>query len=123
VAFRGEQFVLASTEQLAAEILNAPRQPAVAANVVLDLQADVAGRLVADNQQSLISQNMLTKGQSREEAQAEVAVLQQLIALLRGATFQLRPDTAAKQLQLDVSLQLTTDARNHDATKGADRGN
>lgn len=123
VAFRGEQFVLASTEQLAAEILKAPRQPAVAANVVLDLQADVAGQLVADNQQSLISQNMLTKGQSREEAQAEIAVLQQLIALLRGATFQLRPDTAAKQLQLDVSLQLTTDARNLDATKGADRGN
>ncbi|MFM7863038.1 MAG: hypothetical protein ACKPHU_02410, partial [Planctomycetaceae bacterium] len=43
VAFQGDQFVLASTEQLAAELLQAPRQPALAANVSLDLQADVAG--------------------------------------------------------------------------------
>jgi len=123
VAFQGDQFVLASTEQLAAELLQAPRQPALAANVSLDLQADVAGQLVADNQQSLVSQNMLTKGQTREEAEAEVAVLQQLIRLLRGATFQLKHDSAAKQLQLDLAVQLTTDVRNSDAVKETDRGN
>ncbi|MFM8723851.1 MAG: hypothetical protein ACKON9_01865, partial [Planctomycetaceae bacterium] len=123
VAFQGDQFVLASTEQLAAELLQAPRQPALAANVSLDLQAEVAGQLVADNQQSLVSQNMLTKGQTREEAEAEVAVLQQLIRLLRGATFQLKHDSTAKQLQLDLAVQLTTDVRNSDAVKVTDRGN
>ncbi|MFM7865427.1 MAG: hypothetical protein ACKPHU_14525, partial [Planctomycetaceae bacterium] len=86
-------------------------------------QADVAGQLVADNQQSLVSQNMLTKGQTREEAEAEVAVLQQLIRLLRGATFQLKHDSTAKQLQLDLAVQLTTDVRNSDAVKETDRGN
>jgi len=122
-AFRKDQFVLASTEQLAAEILQAPRQAPVAANMAMHVQADIAGQLVADNQQSLVSQNMLTKGQTREEAEAEVAVLQQLIGLMRGMTFQLRPDPAAKQLQLELDLQLTPASQQNGVTEESGRGN
>jgi len=122
-AFRKDQFVLASTEQLAAEILQAPRQAPVAANMAMHVQADIAGQLVADNQQSLVSQNMLTKGQTREEAEAEVAVLQQLIGLMRGMTFQLRPDPAAKQLQLELDLQLTPASQPNGVTEESGCGN
>jgi hypothetical protein len=122
-AFRKDQFVLASTEQLAAEILQAPRQAPVAANMAMHVQADIAGQLVADNQQSLVSQNMLTKGQTREEAEAEVAVLQQLIGLMRGMTFQLRPDPAANQLQLELDLQLTPASQPNGVTEESGRGN
>ncbi|MFN5733291.1 MAG: hypothetical protein ACK48R_15720, partial [Planctomyces sp.] len=122
-AFQGDQFVLASTEQLAAEILRVPRQPAVAANVVMDVTADVAGQLVADNQQSMVSQNMLTKGQTREEAEAEVLVLQQLIGLMQGLTFQVRPDTAAKQLQMELELRLTPADGQNGVAGESGRGN
>jgi hypothetical protein len=122
-AFQGDQFVLASTEQLAAEILRVPRQPAVAANVVMDVKADVAGQLVADNQQSMVSQNMLTKGQTREEAEAEVLVLQQLIGLMQGLTFQVRPDTAAKQLQMELELRLTPADGQNGVAGESGRGN
>lgn len=122
-AFQGDQFVLASTEQLAAEILRVPRQPALAANVVMDVKADVAGQLVADNQQSMVSQNMLTKGQTREEAEAEVLVLQQLIGLMQGLTFQVRPDTAAKQLQMELELRLTPADGQNGVAGESGRGN
>ena len=107
VAFQGDVFVLSSTEQLATEILQVPRQPAASANMRMELQAAVASQLIADNQQAMITQNMLTKGQTREEAETEVGVLQQLISLVQGLTLQLRPDTAANRLQLELDLQLT----------------
>ena len=68
---------------------------------------ELEGELIADNQQAMITQNMLTKGQTREEAETEVGVLQQLISLVQGLTLQLRPDTAANRLQLELDLQLT----------------
>ncbi len=125
VAFQGDVFVLSSTEQLATEILQVPRQPAASANMRMELQAAVASQLIADNQQAMITQNMLTKGQTREEAETEVGVLQQLISLVQGLTLQLRPDTAANRLQLELDLQLTpaTAEAGQSVREESDRGN
>jgi hypothetical protein len=125
VAFQGDVFVLSSTERLATEILQVPRQPAASANMRMELQAAVAGQLIADNQQAMITQNMLTKGQTREEAETEVGVLQQLISLVHGLTLQLRPETAANRLQLELDLQLTpaTSAAGQSIREESDRGN
>ena len=80
VAFAGDRFVLASTAQLAEKLATAPNADDLTnVNTQMSLDADVAGAVLNDNRDQLVSQNMLEDGKSREEAEAAIDLLIQTV--------------------------------------------
>ncbi|MFN9717186.1 MAG: hypothetical protein ACK58L_00735, partial [Planctomycetota bacterium] len=93
VAFRGPTFVLSSTTQLAEAMVNSHPSSADAdadANTIVRLSADPLKAMLEDNREQLISQNMLQEGHSREEAEAAVGLIFELISYLRKAEVHLK---------------------------------
>ncbi|MGV2339154.1 MAG UNVERIFIED_CONTAM: hypothetical protein LVR18_35790 [Planctomycetaceae bacterium] len=58
---------------------------------------------MSDNRDAIVSGNMLSKGQTREEADAELNLLLQLLSWFQSVSAQLTP--SADSLQLEFSLQ------------------
>ncbi|MEO2021063.1 MAG: hypothetical protein ABGX05_04495 [Pirellulaceae bacterium] len=95
VTFQGERFILASTLGLARELLTARELPRAEApgggkiNTTMQFHAAALKQILADNQQQLVAQNMLSEGHSKEEAEKEIANILELIELVRGMTVEL----------------------------------
>ncbi|QDT13910.1 hypothetical protein [Planctomycetes bacterium K23_9] len=106
VGFAGDRFVLASTQELAKELSTAktsnPNQ--MADNTAAKLQASILQRVLTDNREQLIAQNMLTDGNSREEAEASIGLLLEVVGYLDDAS--IRMGQADGELQLDFSVRL-----------------
>ena len=106
-AFSGDQFILASTAELAKQLATAPasRTADSGVNTQVSLHADSIREALIDNREQLISQNMLEEGHSREEAEAAVDLLFELVRCLKGAGITLRQeqDSLALQLKVDVN--------------------
>jgi hypothetical protein len=86
VAFAEDRFVLASTAQLAEKLATAPDADDQSnVNTQISLNAAVAGAVLTDNRDQLISQNMLEEGKSREEAEAAINLLIQTVQRFRRA--------------------------------------
>ena len=107
VGFAGDRFVLSSTAALAKQLTEAPdARPADATvNTVVALHAPAIGEALADNREQLISQNMLEEGHSREEAEAAIGLLFELVRCLNGAglTLERGDGTLALKLNIDVN--------------------
>ncbi len=79
-------------------------------NVTIDdntqaaLQADVLRQILNDNRGQLISQNMLEDGNSREEAEAIIDLLLEVVGYFDNASLKLA--TGDDQLDLKVQIQL-----------------
>ena len=106
-AFSGDQFILASTAELAKQLATAPasRTADSGVNTQVSLHADSIREALIDNREQLISQNMLEEGHSREEAEAAIDLLFELFRCLKGAGITLRQeqDSLALQLKVDVN--------------------
>ena len=102
-AFQGNRFILASSTQLAEALLKAPVKGAPAANLATEMNIPVLGDVLSDNRDAIVSGNMLSKGQTREEADAELNLLLQLLSWFQSVSARLTP--SADSLQLEFSLQ------------------
>jgi hypothetical protein len=102
-AFQGNRFILASSTQLAEALLKAPVKDAPAANLATEMNVPVLGDVLSDNRDAIVSGNMLSKGQTREEADAELNLLLQLLSWFQSVSARLTP--SADSLQLEFSLQ------------------
>ncbi|MFM7036862.1 MAG: hypothetical protein ACKO2L_03990 [Planctomycetaceae bacterium] len=102
-AFQGNRFILASSTQLAEALLKAPVNDAPPANLATEVNVPVLADLFSDNRDAIVSGNMLSKGQTREEADAELNLLLQLLSWFQSASARLTP--SADSLQLEFSLQ------------------
>lgn len=103
--FNGDQFVLASTADLAQQLSVAPHfglHPT--ANTCVAFDAGVAVSALDDNREQLISQNMLSEGNSREEAEAAIGLLLEILGCFKGAGLNL--DRSPGQLALRINLEL-----------------
>jgi len=109
VSFTGDRFVLASTAVLARQLGTTPVQGARAANTSVALNAAVLRETLADNREQLISQNMLEEGHTREEAEAAIELLLEIVRCFRGAGLEL--NAADNELQLNVTIDVNEQPR------------
>ncbi|RLS73190.1 MAG: hypothetical protein DWI00_10805 [Planctomycetota bacterium] len=106
VGFVGDRFILSSTAELAQQLAEAPstetRQAGV--NTSLKLLVPAISESLADNREQLISQNMLEEGHSREEAEAAIGLLFEIVRCFKGAWMNL--ERVDQQLSLGLSLEV-----------------
>jgi hypothetical protein len=111
LGFQQDRFVLTSHRDLAKQILAAPRPPRNATpqstlkdNTVLELwprELAIAGEI---NREPLIAQRMLTTGQGRESAAAEIDLTLALLKQFESATLRLQASESALVLEFDTQL-------------------
>lgn len=105
VAFAGERFVLSSTATLARQLSEAPAADRdTGVNTSMTINAASVGDALQDNREQLVSQNMLQEGHSREEAEAAIDLLFQVVRCFKGAGIDLNRER--DQLTLKMTLNV-----------------
>lgn len=108
VGFVGERFVVASTDRLARELVSSDASsPNPKANTVANLHAGVLQTILSDNKEQLISQNMLSEGNNREEAEVAIGLLLEFVGYFQAASINLK--TEDEQLSLKFQVQVETE--------------
>lgn len=108
LAFVGEHFIVASTRELALELMKlaADTKPLADDDRVVNTQITLSGQVLRNvleaNRESLIAQNMLEKGHTHKEAEKEIGVLFTLLELAGDASVELA--SSAQTLRLEMSL-------------------
>lgn len=106
VGFVGDRFVLSSTAELAQQLSEAPVTETLrdGVNTSLQLFVPAISESLADNREQLISQNMLQEGRSRDEAEAAIGLLFEIVRCFKGAAMNL--ERIDQQLSLGLSLEV-----------------
>lgn len=104
VGFSGDRFVLASTAELAQQLSEAADSESTqtGVNTSLRLFVPAISESLADNREQLISQNMLEEGHSREEAEAAIGLLFEIVRCFQDAGLEL----AHVDQKLSLALRL-----------------
>lgn len=108
LAFEGDTVFISSTSSLAKDLAAAKTsaQEPNRENTIVTLNVAPIRKALEQNRQQLISQNMLEKGHTKTEAENEIDVLMNALALLKAARLSLQFDELAK-LKLDVQFNST----------------
>lgn len=105
VAFIDDRFIISSTTPLAKQLAT-PQEPApnLNCNTAAELDTSVLETILDDNKEQLISQNMLEKGQSYEEAETEIKLLLELLRYVGNVSLDLdiRSDKLIADLEVEV---------------------
>ena len=108
VGFAGQRFVVASTDRLAKELVTSQStSDAPISNTAMTLNAGVLQAVLGENREQLISQNMLSEGNSREEAEFAIGLLLELVGYFNDASINLK--TEDEQLFLQFMIQLKSE--------------
>ncbi len=103
-----EHFIVASTGQLARQLVEELQKPAAAERLPDNTRVAVDVRQLAaaltDNQTALVTQNMLEKGNTRAEAEAEVGMLLNVLQWLRTGDARLTPGEQSLEFSASVEL-------------------
>jgi hypothetical protein len=107
VGFAGERFVVASSQTLARQLTLAktPNPATIDENTRGKLNAGVLRDVLADNREQLVSQNMLEDGNSREEAEAIIDLLLQVVDYFQGASITLGSTDDRLQAEFRIQVQ------------------
>lgn len=107
-AFIGDKFILSSTKALALELAElvqkAPPTPA-GTNTALHFDGQIAQAMLADNRETLISQNMLEQGHDRTAAEKQIGGLLDAAKHFAGSTLKLMQDAGELRLDWEVKLK------------------
>ena len=105
-AFSGDQFILSSTTTLAKQLSVAPEAVTSTSgiNTALKLNSTAIRDALNDNREQLISQNMLSEGHSREEAEAAIDLLLEAVRCIKGAGLALHHENDLLTLKLNVKV-------------------
>lgn len=106
LAFHKDRFFIASTKQLARDLIDAAHEdltgPRTPLNTEVRLDLLNLRSALDDNREQLIAQNMIKKGQSREESSREIQLAMELLSLFREVSFTVT--TTGGQLKLELSI-------------------
>ncbi len=107
VGFAGERFVVSSSKTLARQLTMAkkPSPETIDDNTNANLNAGVLRDVLADNREQLIAQNMLEDGNSREEAEAIIDLLLQVVEYFQDASLRLGATGDRLQAELKIRVQ------------------
>lgn len=107
LAMSGDYAILASTSKIARTIMDRIKDVSLAGSIMdknCNTKLSISGGLVANalaaNRSQLVSQNMLEKGHSREEAENEIGLLLKLIGLVQSLDIDFRIDN-----QIEAELE------------------
>lgn len=107
LAFQGNKICLASSFTFAQQLLKSLEEPKqsmfVPANTQASIDFGLARQIIESNRDSLVAQNMLEKGHSKSNAEAEIEMLQRIMGLFRAARARLTFDA---QMRLELELEL-----------------
>ncbi len=108
IGFVGNRCVIASSKSLAKALteLGDSDQPTIEVNTKANLDAQVLRDVLADNRSQLVAQNMLEEGHSREEAEAAIDLLLQVLDYVHGASASL--ETEDGHLKLKLSFEVSS---------------
>jgi hypothetical protein len=107
IAFVGDRMVLASTRELALELVRGDESAGAAraaANTRVRLDGAVLRRILEDNRRHLVADDMLKKGRTREESEAAIGTLLDLLGLVKTADLELAVRGGALGLDLRFAL-------------------
>jgi hypothetical protein len=106
LAFTEDRFFIASTKQLAKDLVDAAHDEQTtrgeASNTSIRLNTETLGDILDDNREQLIAQNMIKKGQTREESAHEIGLLLETLALIQDVSFDVK--TTGGELKLELSI-------------------
>ncbi len=101
VAFDGGRFVVSSTKTLAKDLVSVkPSSQSIEKNSEAVLNASVLRDVLNDNRGQLIAQNMLEDGNTREEAEAVIDLVLEVVGYFKEMSF----DLATTDDRLDIGL-------------------
>jgi hypothetical protein len=106
--FFGDKFILASSKPLALEVLESVRkEPPADKQVNSAIQADLAvlHQTLADNTESLVTQNLLQKGHDRAAAEKEIKGLLDALGHLKTTSLKLLADEKSLSFTWEVELK------------------
>lgn len=105
IAFKGNDLVIASTKSLAKELVGMldGGKNAESVNTMMTLDGQMLHKILGENAESLIAQNMVEEGNSRKEAQEQIGIILLIADLFKDA--KLNYDVTAKQMKADFSLR------------------
>jgi len=107
VAFTGDKFILSSSKLLAMELVDLLQknpEGAKEVNTALKIDGNVLGKVLADNKESLIAQNMLEKGHGQEAAEKEVGLVMKAASEIAGASLSLKHVEHGLRLTVELNL-------------------
>jgi hypothetical protein len=110
LAFAGERVVLASTRDLARTLVRATDgadSTSSRPNTRAVLTAGELASSLADNKAQLVAQNMLEKGHSPQQANAEIGLLLKIVQWFEGASIDL--DVTDSELVLSAGLKVRSE--------------
>jgi hypothetical protein len=120
VAVVGDRFIVASTKQFAATLVDAASAPASSTdadsktadsktdpptNTAIEIDAAVVHKLLDDNRAQLIAQNVLEKGHAKEKAAAEIGTLLDVLSWFEKASLKLNTPSDRVDLELGVRFK------------------
>lgn len=105
IAFKGPNLILSSTREFAVELVGLVEgtRKHETANTLLSIDGQMLHKILGDNAESLIAQNMLEEGNSREEAQSQIAVILLVADLFKDA--KLDYNISSQQMKADLLLR------------------
>lgn len=107
----GNYFVISSSRKLAIdladELKQAPSADRKTANTQIKVGLTALTEILNDNRSHLVSQNMLSEGRSREEAEDQIGLLLEGLSLLND--FQFRLDLSESDASIGVELRFRQD--------------
>jgi hypothetical protein len=107
LAFAEDRFFIASTKQMAKELVDTAHDKQTTrgetSNTAIKLNAKALGEALDDNRDQLVAQNMIKKGQTREESATEIGLLLEVLGLFEGVSFDIK--TTGGELKLELAIQ------------------
>ncbi|HUG20175.1 MAG TPA: hypothetical protein VMM56_14415 [Planctomycetaceae bacterium] len=107
----GNLFVIASSRELAIDLAHdlnqSPSADRKTANTQIKVGLTVLTEILNDNRSHLVSQNMLSEGRSREEAEQQIGLLLEGLSLLND--FQFRLNLSESDASIGVELRFRQD--------------
>jgi hypothetical protein len=113
LAMPGEYLVLSSTDGLARDLIDALHQeteqtpkPLAGTHSLVELEGGQLASIIEANRRTLIRQNMVNKGSTQEQAEANIDMLISLVKLLNSATLSIGVQESLTRAQLEMKLNL-----------------
>jgi hypothetical protein len=103
----GEQFIIGSTVGIVRQLVDRLKETSnttTGDNASLSLEASPLAAILEDNRELLITQNMLTEGHSRTDAENAIGTLLQIVRLFNRAQIRLIADANVVALELSADI-------------------
>ncbi len=108
VAFVGDYFIISSTDQLARELVQIARKggtkTAKNTNSAINIDGKALNKILADNRDSLVAQQMLEEGLDEKTAAKRIDVFLKLLKHAKNASLDLQNHSDRLELNLELNL-------------------